>query len=161
MSRTLQARKEVSYCSAPKQVLGALVFVFPFFDFFLGSAASLLGTVAGRFASSLLFLAATLLGSFRSVRAQAHPRKRITSRVTPRLQSPPFSPRFQGVLFSKVLRALCFRSQISNTLGASLTRFRSAYDIVQLRQFTPGLLAFTPSGAGSGASLCRFLVSCT
>ena len=167
------------YFSAREQVLKALIFVFPFFAFLLESAASLLGAVAGRFASSLSLLAATLLGllSVRAIQwlepiqAQAHPRKRITSRVTPRCKVPPFSPRFQGVLLFQGFRghsvfpvapfkhSLCFSDQVPIRAAAL-----PSYDSLRLTRFdsalVAGLVAFTPS-AGSGAFLCRFLVLCT
>ena len=107
----------------------------------MGSAASLLGTVAGRFASSLSLLAATLLGPFRFVRFRGwsrYPRKRITSRVTPRCEVPPFSPRFQGVLFvPRFSRALCVSCRIFKHSLCFSDQVPIRATVAQLRQCTP------------------------
>ena len=103
VSRNLQARQEVPF-SHPGKRFRCFVSLFTFSSVSSGSFVSLLRVTTCLLVSLLLLLMSCLCESlsvhafqgFEPIQAQAHPRKRITSRITPRCKVPPFSRRFQG-----------------------------------------------------------------
>ena len=156
---------------------GASFLFLLFLVFLRGSFVSLLRVTTCLLVSLLLLLMSCLCESlsvhafqgFEPIQAQAHPRKRITSRITPRCKVPPFSRRFQGfflfqdccghtVVFDAPLGSfLCFSDQAPIRATAL-----HSFDILRLTQFdsvlVEGPVAYTPSGAHPGSFLCQLLV---